>query len=268
MQINVQNIYSATYLNMLSTIMKELNLYGLVDDLVPTDTQCQTRPSDVVQLILLDLLSGRQALVHLEKWAAQMDLEKLVREGLSPSQLNDDAIGHHLDCLYEARIHAVVSAFLLRTYQHEQLPLRVFHGDTTSMSLYGAYERPTDALNITYEYSRDRVGAKQIQFGLIGNEDGIPIYADVHDGNTSDKEWNPTVLNKVHEQLDKANLTEGFVYVADSAAMTQDTLKQVQADYCHNFLPRVTSFLPPNAKIFTTLCQSVYQHVKIAIYPC
>ena len=39
-------------------------------------------------------------------------------------------------------------------------------------------------------------------------------------------------------------------------------------DYCHNFLPRVTSFLPPNAKIFTTLCQSVYQHVKIAIYPC
>lgn len=229
MQINIQAIYPATYLNMLSTIMKELNLHGLVDQHVATDAQCQTRPSDIVQLILLDILSGRQALVHLEDWAAQIDLEKLVREGLSSNQLNDDAIGRHLDRLNEAGIHELVSSFLLQTYQREKLPLRCFHGDTTSMSLYGAYEKPSDTLNITYGYSRDRAGAKQIQFGLIGNTEGIPFYADVHDGNTSDKEWNPDVLGKVHKQFQKANLTESFVYVADSAAMTQDTLKQVQA---------------------------------------
>lgn len=75
MKIDIQAIYPATYLNMLSTIMKELNLHGLVDRHVPTDAQCQTRPSDIVQLILLDILSGRQALMHLEGWAAQIDLE-------------------------------------------------------------------------------------------------------------------------------------------------------------------------------------------------
>ena len=229
MQINIQAIYPATYLNMLSQLMKELNVHGLVDQLVPTDVQCQTRPSDIVQLIVLDILSGRQALVHLESWAAQIDIEKLVREGLSPHQLNDDAIGRHLDRLHEAGIHEVISSLLLRTYQHEQLPLRFFHGDTTSKSLYGAYDQPSDTLNMTHGYSRDRAGAKQIQFGLIGNTDGIPLYADVHDGNTSDKEWNPAVLQKVHTQLEKAELTDGFVYVADSAAMTQETLKQVQA---------------------------------------
>lgn len=229
MQIDIQAIYPATYLNMLSTLMKELNLHGLVDQLVPTDAQCQTKPSDIVQLIVLDILSGRQALVHLESWAAQIDVEKLIREGLSPNQLNDDAIGRHLDRLHEAGIQELVSSFLLHTYQHEKLPLRYFHGDTTSMSLYGAYENPSDTLKITYGYSRDRAGAKQIQFGLIGNTDGIPLYADVHDGNTSDKEWNPTVLQKVHAQLEKANVTDGFVYVADSAAMTQDTLNQVKA---------------------------------------
>lgn len=233
MQINIQAIYPATYLNMLSEIMKELNLHGLVDSLVPTDAQCQTRPSDVVQLIVLDILSGRQALVHLEKWAGQIDIEKLVREGLAPAQLNDDAIGRHLDRLYEAGVHGLVSTFLLHTYQHEKLPLSMLHGDTTSMSLYGAYDRPTDALNITYGYSRDRAGAKQIQLGLIGNVDGIPLYADVHDGNTSDKEWNPDVLNKVHDQLHKANLTEGFIYAADSAAMTQKTLQQVKRANAH-----------------------------------
>ena len=179
MQINIHAIYPATYLNMLSEIMKELNLHGLVDSLVPTDTQ--TRTSDIVQLMVLDILSGHQALVHLEKWAGQIDLEKLVRAGLSLTQLNDDAIGRHLDRLYEAGIRELVSTFLLRTYQHEKMPLNLFHGDTTSMSLYGAYNRPTDALNITYGYSRDQAGMKQIQFGLIGNQGGIPFYADVHD---------------------------------------------------------------------------------------
>ena len=110
MQINIHAIYPATYLNMLSEIMKELNLHGLVDSLVPTDTQ--TRTSDIVQLMVLDILSGHQALVHLEKWAGQIDLEKLVRAGLSLTQLNDDAIGRHLDRLYEAGIHELVSTFL------------------------------------------------------------------------------------------------------------------------------------------------------------
>lgn len=233
MHINIQAIYPATYLNMVSQIMKALNLPGLVDQLVPIDAQCQTRPSDIVQLIVLDILSGRQALVHLEAWAAQIDVEKLIREGLTAHQLNDDAIGRHLDRLHEAGIHEIMSSFLLRTYQTEKLPLRFFHGDTTSKSVYGAYESPTDTLNITHGYSRDRMGAKQIQFGLIGNTDGIPLYADVHDGNTSDKEWNPAVLQKVHKQLEKAELTDGFVYVADSAAMTQDTLKQVKAAQAH-----------------------------------
>lgn len=175
------------------------------------------------------MLSGRQALVHLESWAAQLDLEKLIREGLSAHQLNDDAIGRHLDRLHEAGIHEIVSSFLVHTYQVEKLPLRFFHGDTTSKSVYGAYDSPADSLNITHGYSRNWIGAKQIQFGLIGNTDGIPLYADVHDGNTSDKEWNPDVLRKVQKQLEKAELTDGFVYVADSAAMTQDTLKQVKA---------------------------------------
>lgn len=111
MHINIQAIYPATYLNMLSQIMKELNLHGLVDQLVPIDAQCQTRPSDVVQLIVLDILSGRQALMHLECWAAQIDLEKLVREGLTANQLNDDAIGRHLNRLHEAGVHELVSSF-------------------------------------------------------------------------------------------------------------------------------------------------------------
>lgn len=41
MHINIQAIYPATYLNLLSPIMKELNLHGLIDQLVPMDAQCK-----------------------------------------------------------------------------------------------------------------------------------------------------------------------------------------------------------------------------------
>lgn len=221
------------YLNIMSEIMRELKLPQLIDKSVPVAEQCKTRPSDIVSLVILDILSGRQAIVNLEKWATSIDLEKNIRPGIKPSELNDDAIGRHFDRLYDAGIHEILSSFLLQTYQHEKMPLDLFHGDTTSMSLYGAYENPTDALQITYGYSRDRAGAKQIQFGLIGNKDGIPIYADVHDGNTSDKEWNPQVLEKLHNHFQQVKLKDGFIYVADSAGFTQKTLSEVKRAKSH-----------------------------------
>jgi transposase len=181
------------------------------------------RVGEAIQLLVLDMLSGRNALMNVDKWAAEQELDQLLHPGLQASWFNDDALGRHLDRLYEADIHQVYSAFQLHVYQHERIPMRVFHGDTTSMSVYGAYTKPSKALQIVEGYSRDRRGAKQIQFGLIGNADGIPLYGDVHDGNTSDKTWNPDVLKKIHAQCAAVKLTD-FLYVADSAAMSKATL--------------------------------------------
>ncbi|WP_412758620.1 DUF4277 domain-containing protein [Lysinibacillus xylanilyticus] len=85
----------------MSEIMKELKLPQLNYKLVPVAEQCKTQPSDMVQLIVLGILSGRQAIVNLDKWVSRIDLEKLIRPELEPSSLNDDAIGRHLDWLYE-----------------------------------------------------------------------------------------------------------------------------------------------------------------------
>ncbi|OMF24601.1 hypothetical protein BK132_23375 [Paenibacillus sp. FSL H8-0259] len=96
------------------------------------------------------------------------------------------------------------------------------------MSVCGAYTNPFKMLNIVEGYSCNRRGAKQIQFGLIDNADGIPLYGDVHEGNTSDKNWNPDVLEKLHTQCAAVKL-EDFVYVADSAAMRKATLDAAKA---------------------------------------
>ncbi|BAU27221.1 transposase [Aneurinibacillus soli] len=151
---------------------------------------------------------------------------------MQASWFNDDAIGHHLDRIEEADVHKVVSEWLLHVYRHEDIPMRVFHGDITSMSVYGAYIKPNESLQIVEGYSRDRRGAKQIQFGLVGGTDGIPLYGDVHDGNTSDKTWNPDVLDKIHKQCASIELSD-FLYVADSAAMSKATLQAAKAAKAH-----------------------------------
>nr|WP_033017950.1 DUF4277 domain-containing protein [Geobacillus subterraneus] len=92
-----------------------------MDHLVPVAPQCQTRASDIVKLIILDILSGRQALVHLEQWAHDIDWPKRIRLGLVPSWFNDDAIARHLDRLYEANIHQVLSSCLVQIDKKEGL---------------------------------------------------------------------------------------------------------------------------------------------------
>ncbi|OKO93131.1 DUF4277 domain-containing protein [Geobacillus proteiniphilus] len=49
-----------------------------MDRLIPVDPQCQTQASDVVGLLILDILSGRQALVHRKRWAHDIDWLKHV----------------------------------------------------------------------------------------------------------------------------------------------------------------------------------------------
>ncbi|MFB9751029.1 hypothetical protein ACFFNY_05535 [Paenibacillus hodogayensis] len=43
--------------------------------------------------------------------------------------------------------------------------MSVFHGATTSMSVYGAYTKPSKALQIVEVYSRDRRGANKSDSG-------------------------------------------------------------------------------------------------------
>lgn len=174
----------------------------------------------------MDVLTGRRALVHLQDFAEDLDLEKLTAPGVQASFFNDDAIARHLDRISDADVHALYSTLTLGawTYNPESIP--AFHSDTTSKSVYGAYaDTPDGDLLITEGYSRDRQGDKQFQYGLIVDRKGRPIYGDIHDGNKSDKTWNPDVLKALDTQLRKVDL-QGFVYVADSAAMSKDTLEQ------------------------------------------
>ncbi|MDF2648446.1 MAG: transposase [Paenibacillus sp.] len=127
--MQIENFYEDGYLPFLSGIMNDLGLRRKIDELVPVDRQCQTTAGEAVQLLVLDMLSGRNALMNVDKWAAEQDMDQLLRPGLQASWFNDDVLGRHLDRQYEVEIHQVYSTFQLQVHQHERIPMGVFHGD-------------------------------------------------------------------------------------------------------------------------------------------
>ncbi|WP_449583426.1 DUF4277 domain-containing protein, partial [Paenibacillus oceani] len=102
--MQMENFYEVGYLPLLSGILNDLGLRRKIDEHVPVDRQCRTTAGEAVQLLVLDMLSGRNALMNVDKWAAEQDLDQLLRPGLQASWFNDDALGRHLDRLYEADI--------------------------------------------------------------------------------------------------------------------------------------------------------------------
>ena len=87
----IESVHMEGYLNLVSQTMKEMKIPQTIDRIVDYDAQCRVSPGEVVQMIVMDMLTGRQALVHMEEWASRLDVEKLLRSGLQASFFNDDS---------------------------------------------------------------------------------------------------------------------------------------------------------------------------------
>ncbi|WP_442893622.1 IS1634 family transposase [Bacillus sp. 2205SS5-2] len=100
------------------------------------------------------------------------------------------------------------------------------HFDTTSLSVQGAYETADSEespLRIDYGHSKERrPDLKQLMFGL-GSVQGLPIFADVMDGNTSDKKWNGKMALRMKDLLPPETL-QSMITIADSAVVTKENL--------------------------------------------
>lgn len=62
--IQIESITMAGYLNLISATMKQMQIPQTIDQFVPFDAQCKVTPGEMVQLIIMDMLTGRQAMVH------------------------------------------------------------------------------------------------------------------------------------------------------------------------------------------------------------
>jgi transposase len=143
-------------------------------------------------------------------------------------------LGQILDALFAANLNWVFGAVARHALEVYAIPTPWLHQDTTTITLYGAYEegeptRPQPSQSPerpipprpAYGHSKDgHEDLKQVLLSLGVSRDGLPIRLGVRDGNTSDSPETPVAI----EECGALGLDGVRGIVADSKAYCNRTL--------------------------------------------
>ena len=209
---------------------QRLGLVEVINRFVPSEMTIDA--GTVVLGLVIDTLSGRSPLYHLESFFEQQDRELLLGREVEASVFNDDSVGRVLGRVFESGTQRIFSALSQNAVERFSIPIKHVHHDTTSISLYGDYtltSEPTSPFEITYGHSKDhRADLKQFVLSLLCVSGNIPILGKIADGNASDKTLNNDLLSRISEHLSNYGVgPQAYVYLADSALITPQNLKQL-----------------------------------------
>lgn len=232
---------------LISQLCDEIDFEELINKQLEWDpSHCKLPPGKRLKALVINILGHRQPLYKVERFYREQDVESLFGPDVRADDFNDDSLARGLDKLYAADPWKVYSTLSMSALHALDLKLGELHDDTTSVSVFGAYNRPAE-LNITRGHSKDhRPDLKQIVLGLGVTPERIPVIGTVENGNTSDKKWNIDFIKKLRKVLSTEEWTN-LLYVADSALATTENIKNLQYDL--NYLTR----LPDNFNLCTDL---------------
>lgn len=209
--------------------LKEINFVDWINERVTWDSkQCKVSPGQLAKSIVLSTFTQiRQPLSRIGTHFETMDTELLFEKGVTPSDLNDDALARTLDRMQEAGCSSIFSSLALHAYTTFQIQFKTLHSDTSSRTLYGEYSACDDpnykGLLINHGHSKDhRPDLKQVMVGHVVNEYGMPISCHVLNGNTSDCQWNQDIVKELRDIWN--NGLSPAIYVADSKLVTEPNL--------------------------------------------
>jgi len=237
--------YRADYYPVLGQIMNEIDVAGTINGIVDAgDSQAKIDVGTFVCLMIHNLLGDvnirlynmggffeDKALPLLVPWKPDVDLD----------EINDDRAARVLDAVWNADPQKIFSAIANRIIYIHELDTSIIHGDTTSISFHGMFDdldlNPFIPV-ITLGHNKDhRPDLKQLVFGVGTTADGVPVAAEVADGNESDKTLNGRWVKTLKSVLGK-DIEDFLLYVADSALITTPNLNLMD-EYHIDFISRL-----------------------------
>jgi transposase len=238
-------------------MLARMQFVETIDELVPWDpAQCRLSPGLRLLALIMAILENRRALYRLHLLYEEKDPELLLGQGVEPDALNDKAVARALDKLAAADPKRVYATVCLRAVEAYEVAVEQLHSDTTSVSVYGAYEGDEPGLGIVHGYSKDhRPDLLQFKVGCTVTHEGVPISGEILDGNKDDKRWNQELLDWLASWI-APEKREETLFVADSALITKENLERLDR---HGY--RFVSRLPESfeaADLART--EAVYNH--------
>jgi len=204
----------------------------VVDQLLPWDrNRTQTPPSVLLLGLVMNVLSHRTPLYHVERWMQSLPCDLFWGPGVTAAAFNDDALGRALEKLADHG-PAVLGTLGARIQALAAEGPQILHTDTTSFSLFGDYPDSTPdgpGPFLTWGYSKARrPDLKQLLLGLTTDQHGQVLLGAVLDGNASDKAWIPAWLETLDREVPDTAWKDAL-YVTDSAGITPATLERCAA---------------------------------------
>ena len=222
-------------LPLINHFLDRAGLPALLQRYLPAvDARARLAPAVAVQLVITNLLLGREPLYGLGEWAARFDPALL---GLAPGEvglLNDDRVGRALEALFDADRASLLTELMLSVVAEFGIDTTELHNDSTSISVHGAYREATGTPRggkptpvITFGHSKDhRPDLKQLVFILTVAADGaVPITYRLAAGNTTDDPTHVPTWDGLVALLGRAD----FLYVADSKLCSREAMGHIAA---------------------------------------
>lgn len=218
------------HLPIVAAFCRRIGLVDTVNRVVPSNMEVDV--GTIVQAMVLDTLSGRSPLYRLADFIKHQDTELLLGRELTWTAFNDTTVGRAMDLIFDSGAQKLFSEVAFQAARRIPLDMSYVHFDTTSVNVWGDYDicNPDNGnLNITYGYSKDkRPDLKQFLIKMLCVGRKVPILGGCEDGNKSDKPINNDVLSRISKHMAKFGLSPGaFIYIADSAMVTEDNLKEI-----------------------------------------
>ena len=212
---------SIGHLGLIAATIQDTGLMDVVNDQLGVIDGSVKHGHRVGAMILNGLGFINTALYMTPRFFYDKPIALLLGEGVTADQLNDDCLGRCLDKIAAYGTTKWYSEIALAVVSKAGLLSRMAHLDSTTLSLYGAYDAAGD--NVSPKplpgYSKDhRPDLKQVTLQCVSlGKSALPIWMEALDGNSSDKKSFPETVKRVNAFYNQVESAPEMCFVADSA---------------------------------------------------
>lgn len=225
------------HLGIVAGICRQINLVQIIDESLPTPGNRKVSCGQATQAMILNALGlSSRALYLMPEYMQNKPVDLLIGEGLVAEDFNDDTLGRALDELQQAGVTELFARVAASAVDVFEIETNYVHLDTSTFSLHGAYEsedaqrsvKRMEAVEIRHGYSKaQRPDLKQVVVTLITSQaSALPLWLEVLDGNSSDKESFRESVQAYTKQLEGERPPW---FIMDSAGYSLENLTTWQA---------------------------------------
>jgi Domain of unknown function (DUF4277) len=137
----VVDVKRLDHLPLVGAMLRELAITDTLDALIPPHERNAVTVGECIEALVLTILTGEHALSRVAETLAGYDVEVMFQRPMEAVHCHDNRLGRVLDALWTRGLDRVYGAVISQAIQRYALELTPLPTDTTSLQVYGAYER-------------------------------------------------------------------------------------------------------------------------------